>query len=116
MNLLADECCTAGLIAALRDDGHDVTYVVEGMPGATDRDVLATAYEQERLLLTEDKDFGTLVYQLQYATHEILLLRFEEGDERKNECTLDVLNQHGEKLTGAFTVIQANSVRSRPLR
>ena len=36
MKLLADECCDAALVAALRSDGHDVLYAVESLHGATD--------------------------------------------------------------------------------
>lgn len=40
MKLLADECCDAGLVKALRDEGYDVTYVLESMRGASDIEVL----------------------------------------------------------------------------
>jgi predicted nuclease of predicted toxin-antitoxin system len=56
MKLLADECCDAGLIAALRADGHDLLYVLESLRGVTD--------DEERILITEDKDFGELVHRL----------------------------------------------------
>jgi hypothetical protein len=36
MKLLADECCDAGIVAALRADGHDVLYALESLRGATD--------------------------------------------------------------------------------
>ena len=28
MKFLADECCDTGLVASLRDDGHDVLYIL----------------------------------------------------------------------------------------
>lgn len=40
MKFLADECCDSGLVASLRDDGHDVAYVIEGKTGISDDDVL----------------------------------------------------------------------------
>jgi len=43
MNLLADECCDAALVAALRSDSHDVLFAVESLRGATDDQVLERA-------------------------------------------------------------------------
>ena len=39
MRFLADECCDAALVDALRDDGHDVLYAVESLRGATDDEI-----------------------------------------------------------------------------
>jgi predicted nuclease of predicted toxin-antitoxin system len=44
-------------VKSLRGDGHDVTFVVEQNPGASDDEVLLSAYNEGRILLTEDKDF-----------------------------------------------------------
>ena len=60
MKFLADECCDRDLVGALRNAGYDVLYVLELKPGATDDEVLALAFDQRRILLTEDKDFGEL--------------------------------------------------------
>ncbi|MBC8548815.1 MAG: DUF5615 family PIN-like protein, partial [Candidatus Brocadiales bacterium] len=64
MKFLADECCDTGLVSSLRNDGHDVVYILEKKPGISDDEVLLDAYNEGRILLTEDKDFGELVYRL----------------------------------------------------
>jgi len=58
VKLLADECCDGMVVAGLRADGHDIVYVQESAPGSEDASVLLSAYTQQRVLLTEDKDFG----------------------------------------------------------
>ena len=75
MKFLADECCDASLVSSLRSDGHDVLFAVESLRGMTDEDLLKRAFSERRILLTEDKDFGGLVYRLQYLSHGIILLR-----------------------------------------
>ena len=70
------ECCDAGLVEALRREGHDVTYILEMRPGATDTEVLQQARRDERILLTVDKDFGELVYRLRRPVPGLVLLRF----------------------------------------
>jgi predicted nuclease of predicted toxin-antitoxin system len=64
LKFLADECCDTGLVASLRSDGHDVLYVIEKKPGIPDDEVLLDAYNEGRILLTEDKDFGSLFIDL----------------------------------------------------
>ena len=58
MKFFADECCDTGMVASLRTEGHDVLYILEEEPGLRDELVLQKAYDQRRILLTEDKDFG----------------------------------------------------------
>jgi predicted nuclease of predicted toxin-antitoxin system len=59
---LADECVDAGLVSHLRAAGHDVIYMAEVSPAASDARVLMRAQAERRILLTEDKDFGDLVF------------------------------------------------------
>jgi len=79
VNLLADECCDAVLVNALRGEGHDVLYIKEAAAGADDQTVLQLAASQLRILLTEDKDFGELVVRLKLPAYGIVLLRINPG-------------------------------------
>ena len=116
MRLLADECCDAGLVDALRGDGHEVLYAIESLRGATDDDLLARAFSEERVLLTEDKDFGELVYRLRRPTYGVVLLRFDVSDRaRKIPRLRYLLEQEGRRLPGAFIVLGADKVRIRRL-
>jgi len=62
VRFLADECCDTGLVMSLRGEGHDVLYVLEGKAGVSDDEVLTEAYIEERILVTEDKDFDELKF------------------------------------------------------
>ena len=62
MNFVADESCALPVIRALREAGHDVLAIAEMAPGASDDRVLECALEENRVLITEDRDFGELVY------------------------------------------------------
>lgn len=116
MKLLADECCDAGLVEALRRNGHDVAYVLESRPGVSDTEVLQQAHREERLLLTEDKDFGELVYRLRRPVPGIILLRFDPEERAlKLPRLLVLLEREPERLEGAFVVLDAEKARIRPL-
>ncbi|MCP3962548.1 MAG: hypothetical protein GY719_32305 [bacterium] len=117
MKFLADECCDAGLVAALRQDGHDAAYVFETQRGAVDPEVLQRAFAEDRILLTEDKDFGELVYRLHQPAYGIVLLRFDVAERSwKTPRLRDLLANHAERLPGHFVVLEARKVRIRPLR
>jgi predicted nuclease of predicted toxin-antitoxin system len=81
-------------VHALREGGHDVWYVVEAMRGARDDVILERAFAEQRVLLTEDKDFGELIYRLGRPARGIVLLRFDVTDrELKVPRLLDLLTR-----------------------
>lgn len=67
------------------------------------------------MLLTADKDFGELVFRLKRLHTGIVLLRLM-GLESAAQAyiVLNVIEQHGEEMAGAFTVIAPKTVRIRP--
>jgi predicted nuclease of predicted toxin-antitoxin system len=116
MRFLADECCDGGIVAALRHDGHDVLFVPELMAGATDETILAHAFDERRILLTEDKDFGELVYRLQLAARGVVLMRFDPADrDRKIPRMRALVATYGNRLLGLFVTLEADKIRARPL-
>jgi predicted nuclease of predicted toxin-antitoxin system len=116
MKFLADECCEAPLVQALRDEGHDVLYAQESLRAATDDQLLHLALAQNRILLTEDKDFGELVYRLHKPAYGIILLRFDETERLLKISRLHLLlAQAAERLPFSFVVLEAHKIRSRPL-
>lgn len=78
MNFLADEGCAGPVIRALRKAGHDVIAIAiaEVAAGATDQQVLDRALNENRVLITEDRDFGNLVYAQRRPSAGVVLLRF----------------------------------------
>ena len=116
MNFLADECCDAGLVELLRADGHDVLYALEEQPGDSDDEVLRRAFKERRILLTEDKDFGELVYRLQKPASGIVLIRISVEDRHLKWPQLKkLLEMHGDCLFGAFVIVEVRKFRFRPL-
>ena len=117
MRFLADECCDTATVDTLREDGHDVLYAIESLRGATDDAILERAFTESRVLLTEDKDFGELVYRLRYPAYGVILLRFDVQDAILKIPRLRVLLDHEEdRIPGAFVVVNATKARLRPLR
>jgi len=55
---IVDESTGAAVVDYLRSVGHDVLAVAETTPQAEDPDILALAASEQRILVTNDKDFG----------------------------------------------------------
>lgn len=61
--LLADENVPGAVVAALRQQGHDVAWIHEDAPGSPDPEVLERAQREGRVVVTFDKDFGELAFR-----------------------------------------------------
>ncbi len=76
MRLLLDEGLPFRLAAHLRGQGHDVTAVGHDYPHAlADREILAIARRERRIVLTNDKDFGDLVFRDKLPHAGVVLFR-----------------------------------------
>lgn len=112
MRFLADESCDFAVVRALRTAGFYVLSVSESTPRAEDSEVIELALREERILLTEDKDLGRLVYSHGQETPGVIFLRFPTS--ARKQISRDVLNlvkQQGEKLAGSFVTVQPGRIR-----
>jgi predicted nuclease of predicted toxin-antitoxin system len=116
VKLLADECCDALLVAGLRQDGHDVLFVMESARGADDVTILQQSVAEQRILLTEDKDFGELVVRPGLPAYGIVLLRVNPADSATKLARLrEVLQQDPSRLPHPFVVVDEAKARIQSL-
>jgi len=117
MRFIVDESTGAAVVEYQRSIGHDVLAVAEAMPQAEDRDILARAANDRRILVTNDKDFGELVFRSRRAHHGVVLLRLhDESPTNRVHVLRTVLGQYADRLAGHFTVATEGGVRIRPVR
>jgi predicted nuclease of predicted toxin-antitoxin system len=116
MRWLADECVSKGIVDRLRHAGHDVVYMAQIAASESDEAVLVRANEEQRLLLTEDKDFGELIFRGGMTLPGIVLLRIDSTRSGLKWLRLaTALETMGDRLIGRYTVIDETRFRSRPL-
>ena len=114
MRILADENIGLPIVAHLRAEGHIVEYVHEIAGGSDDDVVLALANTTGQILLTDDKDFGELVFRRRLPSTGVILARLASlPNEQKGEVIARVLREHEPELANAFTVISPRAVRIR---
>lgn len=112
MNFLAHESCAGPVILALRDAGHDVVAIGEVAKGATDEQVLERALNEKRVLITEDRDFGELVYARCRASAGVILVGIQSHARRAKSATVvEAVAKLGSRLQDAFTVVEPGRVR-----
>lgn len=117
MKFIVDESSGAAVAEYLRRTGHDVLAVAEVLPQADDQDILARAVDEERIVVTNDKDFGELTFRSGQAHHGILLLRLrDESPANRVRMVQVVLEQHADQLADHFTVATESGIRIRPAR
>jgi predicted nuclease of predicted toxin-antitoxin system len=78
----------------------------------SDEDVIQMAFRENRILITNDKDFGEKVYRERRPHKGVVLLRLD--DERavvKKEVLKWLLDSFPESLAGQFIVVTEKSVR-----
>ena len=111
-DFLADESCDFAVVRALRANGYDVLAVCEYASRSVDSDLIIQAYRERRILLTEDKDFGWLVFVSHLDSAGVILIRFP-GNVRETlaQNVLHLVQENGEDLVDAFTVIQPGYIR-----
>jgi hypothetical protein len=111
---MADEGVDRQIVAHLRQEGHEVLYVAELDPGIDDTLVLEQAGRAGTLLLTADKDFGELIFRQKKAQGGVVLLRLSGlPAERKAQIVGTFLENHGNDMAEAFSVISPGHLRVR---
>jgi len=117
MKLLADENIPRLCVERLREVGHDVLYIAEANAAAKDPDVLLLAGHESRILNTEDRDFGTLVYGLQKEPPEgVVYIRLGFSTPGAIADALwEIIEDENVELEGRFTVLELGRIRQRPL-
>ncbi len=112
MRFLADESCDFAIVKALRKAGHDVKAISEMSPGISDEEVAMQSISEMRILVTEDKDFGQMVYAKSQASAGVIFIRFP-ANIRLSVCDMIVrlVEEQEEKLHRRFVVVSPARIR-----
>ncbi|MEO8148967.1 MAG: DUF5615 family PIN-like protein [Bacteroidia bacterium] len=116
MKFVVDESVESEIAYALRKNNHDVIYIAEGNSGIKDLWIIQEAFKLKYILITQDKDFGELVYRLSENHSGIILIRLHGLlPSQKTDLVLKLINDYEEEiLDSSFIVLQKRLVRVRP--
>jgi predicted nuclease of predicted toxin-antitoxin system len=111
MRFLADECCDFAVVRMLRVHGYDVLAVSDFQNRSVDKEVMDLATEG-RILLTEDKDFGWLVFAGRMKSPGVILIRFPASARSSlAEAVQRLVSEYASQLAGAFVVLRPGKAR-----
>ena len=115
MRFLLDVHIASSIGAALTAHGHDVLSAVVAHAAWSDADLLALAVAEDRVIVTDDRDFSDLIYRDAAAPPPaIVYLRCRAADQPDMAERL-LLVLANVRVDNHMVVVQRTNVRSRPL-
>ena len=113
MRLLCDENVPVAVERGLAAAGHDVAAVRDRLRGANDRVVLQHALDESRVLITYDRDFGTLLFRNRARPAPLVVFVRTSVSPSADGARVLAALEHVER--GHILVIDDVSVRKRAL-
>ena len=115
MKFLLDESAEARIGVFLTAHGHDATRIGRDYPKSLpDEEVLALAHREQRILITNDKDFGELVFHKHHPHAGVIFFRFplDSTAQEKIRALEALLSSHPAPLD-RFFVLTPQGIRTR---
>jgi predicted nuclease of predicted toxin-antitoxin system len=119
MKFLIDNALSPRVAEALRTAGHDAMHVRDyGMQAATDDEIFDKAVREERVIVSADTDFGTILAVRMSSKPSFVLFRGELSHRPQDQSDLLLANLPHLEATlqlGAVVVFEAGRIRMRTL-
>ena len=112
MRFLVDECAGPRLAEWLREQGHEVFSVYGESSGISDDEVLTKAAQENRILITTDKDFGEMIFRERKEHHGVIFLRLaDERSANKIAVLNHLLESYPDRIAEQFVTVTETKVR-----
>ncbi len=119
MRFLIDNALSPIVAERLKSAGHDATHVRDyGLQAAGDDDIFAYAEQEQRVIVSADTDFGTLLALRRERSPSVVL--FRHGTQRRPEqqsqmLLANIATIERDLAEGSIVVIEPNRIRVRRL-
>lgn len=101
----------------LSNTGYDILSVRDIDPKLPDEQIITIAYNEDRIIITMDKDFGELVYHSLLPHAGVILLLLDDADGiEKTKVVTNILKEYSHQLKKSFCVYQNDKFRIRNMK
>jgi len=115
IKFLANENFPYSSVLILRDSNYDVSYIGTDFSGISDAEVISLAINENRVILTFDRDYGELIFKKNLKPADgVIYFRWNSFSPNEPGIYLIKLLQSVEiNFYGKLTVISRDSIRQK---
>ncbi|GAB3498640.1 hypothetical protein GCM10027341_20550 [Spirosoma knui] len=113
MRFLADENFPITSFRILQTFGYDIKHVAFDMPSVADADVTNFAIAEQRIILTFDGDYGTLIFKYGYRPPGVIYFRLTNIAADEPAYILMNMLKEGYSINNMHTVVENDKIRQR---
>ena len=112
MKFIADVNIEKPVIDYLAEAGYDIKWIPDYDCEISDEALLRMARSEKRILITNDKDFGELIFLQKRLSSGIILFRVKgQRTEEKVKLMKKLLRNYPDKLLNNFVIITERKLR-----
>jgi predicted nuclease of predicted toxin-antitoxin system len=116
LKFLADVNIEKDVVDFLKKQGFDVLWIPDYDCRLEDDDLLELANKEKRILITNDTDFGEIVFLQKKISKGIVLIRVKGQEVHiKLRVLRKLIKFHSDKLKNSFIVVSDRRIRIRPM-
>jgi predicted nuclease of predicted toxin-antitoxin system len=110
--IVFDENIERYWINLIQNLGYPSISIAGMFPGISDRQVVDIVKSHEGLLITEDKDFGELIFAHGFTRVSVIFLRYDQPQYHQIEKSLlKCVKDHFDNPTKKFIIISKTKIR-----
>jgi len=114
VKLLIDTCISGTVRDALQAAGHDALWTGDWPQDPGDDEILDHAHQENRILITLDKDFGELAV-VHGRPHSGIIRLVNWSTQQQANTSLLILERYSTALeSGAIVTVEPGRIRVRP--
>jgi predicted nuclease of predicted toxin-antitoxin system len=116
MKFLADENFPITAFRILQESGYDIKHVAFEMPSVKDTDVTDFAISENRIILTFDGDYGTLIFKFGYRPPGVVYFRLQNITAEEPAYIVINLLKDAYLFEQMHTVVENDKIRQRRIQ
>lgn len=117
MKFIVDESTGKRAAVFLDKQGYDTVFVGDEFEGISDTEIMNKARTENRIIVTNDKDFGELAVKEKKSSEGIILLRLKiETPNQKIKVLGKILDNHKQRIQGNLLIAKEEKIKIREIK